>query len=1051
MSGKYTTTVVGIGASAGGIEALRGFFEHMPAGSGLAFIVLVHLAPDRRSELADIIGRWSSMPAAEACDGDELRPGRILVVPPGVIATLDGGRIRLCHVGAEIRRPILPIDALFESMATSLAEHAVGIVLSGTGRDGALGLRAIKARNGQTLAQGSFQGSLAGVDASAPQHHGMPDAAIATGAVDHIVPVEAMPACILALRALDATDQAPVSDALREARQPICEVLRTRVGHDFSRYKELSFMRRVQRRMLAIDLADPADYVARLETDREQVSLLFRDLLISVTSFFRDTETFAMVEHDVLPRLFHGKGRDDSIRLWIPGCATGEEAYSLAMLLREAMDRHPDGPGVQIFASDIDDQAIAFARAGRYPASLLNGLSPERVARFFDNAGAGHDGQRVVGREIRDLVTFSAHSLIRDPPFSRMDMVSCRNLLIYLDSSLQSDVVPIFHYALAPGGILLLGLSETLVRHERYFTPLDQANRVFIRRDGPRQSPRLAFSPPRRQADAVQPPAPPVDVKAARWKAINTANRRVLERFASAYVVTDALGEIVHYSTGTGKYLEPAAGAPSANLYETARRGWSAELRAVLRRCIEMGVAVEHERLFPAGDGAENEAVKLVVEPLSPTDADPLYLIVFVEIEPLILERAASQALPLGAAGLLAQLERENRDLREQLASISEEHGTALEELRSSNEELQSVNEEMQSANEEMQTSKEEIQSINEELNTVNNELSGKIGQLARVNADFKTLFESTKVATMLLDTALVIRSYTPEIATVYNLIPGDIGRPLTDIVSRLDYTTLTEDVAAVLATLQPMERRVGRKDASVWFLMRILPYSSPDRSIDGSLITFTDVTSLVRAEEHQRLLVDELNHRVRNMLTVVLSLAANTARRATSIEQFTQTFIGRVTALNKAYALVSDNGWQTVPLRELAIEELAPVMSDGGHDVVLDGPEILVAPRQALAIGMALHELTTNAVKHGALSVPEGKVRVQWSIRDHDGQERLTLEWIESGGPLVHPPTRRGFGVTLIERGLAHDLGGTVRVEFRPEGLLAQIEAPLAAATAPG
>ena len=510
-------------------------------------------------------------------------------------------------------------------------------------------------------------------------------------------------------------------------------------------------------------------------------------------------------------------------------------------------------------------------------------------------------------------------------------------------------------------------------------------------------------------------------------------------------MVVSAAGEVGHFSSHIGRFLEPPVGSPTTNLFDMARPGWALELRTALRRCVEIGRPVEQLCSVVAPGGENPVGVKLIVEPLPGSENNPLYLIAFVDADATQPSGDPASALNNpGANDATTQLERENRDLRERLQSTVEEYTTAIEELRSSNEELQSVNEELQSTNEELETSREEIQSVNEELNTVNAQLSAKLDQLDRSNSDLKNLFDSTNVATVFLDPFLIIRSFTPEIAKIYNLIPSDIGRPLTDIVSQLNYTTLRADVQAVLNTLQPLEKRVERRDHSAHYLMRILPYRSPDSSVDGSIITFVDVTNIVRSEEHQRLLVDELNHRVKNMLTVVISLATNTLRQSQTLEAFKEVFLGRIHALTAGYALLSRDNWSPIPLREILMEELQPFLSGEHANAVLTGPEVLVQSRTALALGMAVHELTTNAVKFGALSTPDGKVDLSWTVEENTDGPQLALKWVERNGPPVTPPARRGFGTTLIERAFAHDVGGEAEMKFLPEGVVATLRAPL-------
>ena len=954
--------VVGIGASAGGLDAFRSFFSAMPADSGLAFVVVLHLPANRRSLLAEILQRWTAMPVREVEDGDEIRPNTVYVPPPHAITTYKDGHLNVTTPPEDGPREFRPIDGFFDTLGAGLGEDAVGIVLSGTGSDGALGLKAIRACSGLTIAQ-SF-----GDDQSDNVQHfeGMPAGAIATGAVDLVSAVQDMPGHLIRLLGtkLEAPAHADGSVAgTEELRLRICNLLRQRIGHDFVNYKEKTFLRRVHRRMQVRDVATLARYADLLDEDTSEALMLFRDLLIRVTSFFRDSEAFDVIERVVVPRLFADRHADHTVRVWVPGCSTGEEAYSLAILLREHMDTLRGPPRVQIFATDIDEPAIGTARLGRYPSVLLDGLTPDRRERFFRQSDTGY----VVAKEIRDICTFSAHSLVRDPPFSRMDLVSCRNLLIYLDADLPAKVVPSFHYSLAPDGILILGISESTSRHEDLFTPLDKPARIFQRRNV--RSPQIHLA--KREARRLEHPE----------RSDQPEARAVTDEAASP------ARQAINDQPKASSFLRQAA--------DQAETGLTRLLRRVL----------------PSGKRVEG-SYETVSNALTAT--------------------------------------------REELQSITEEHETAVEELRSANEELHSVNEELQSTNEELETSKEEIQSVNEELHTVNAQLQDKVEELDRVNSDLKNLFDSTQIATVFLDRQLVVRSFTPAIATIYNLIPGDIGRPLTDIASRLRYDTLGQDAAAVLKSLAPMERQVTNADGSAHFIMRILPYRDSHSVVSGTLVTFLDVTSVIRAEQHQRLLVDELNHRVKNMLTVVVSLASQTLRRADDLDTFGEAFLGRVHALSGSYALLSRENWMSVSLRDVVDEEMRPFGGNDMQRVVLEGSDVQLTPSAALALSMAVHELATNAVKYGALSQPEGQVNVSWKLTAGEVAEAgapmkwLVLDWIEAGGPEVAPPTRNGFGTLLIQRGLSHELGGGATLDFQPGGLRARLCALLERVVSP-
>ncbi len=594
MSDNTPLCVVGIGASAGGIEAFRQFFVEMPADSGVALIVVLHLAPNRKSMLTEILARWTEMAVTEASDGQAVVANQVLVVPGGTVAKYLDGHLFLHRTPLASARETAPIDALFDSLAASLNEDAIGVVLSGTGHDGTLGLKAIRARGGLTLAQGE--------NGTAPEYAGMPESAVAADAVDLHVPVEQMAGHILAARKVRlaaARAAAQTTPDVERIRLAICDILRSRLGHDFSQYKQQTFMRRVLRRMQVLRLSTYDDYLDRITNDREQVLALFRDLLINVTSFFRDAATFEALKKTIIPRLFQDKDATGDLRIWVPGCATGEEAYSLAMLFREHMDTLSTLPKVQILASDIDEVAVATARAGRFPLTLLEGLSAERRSRFF----AESPGGAVVRQEIRDLCTFSVHSLVRDPPFSRIDLISCRNLLIYMNNDLQDRIIPIFHYALPPGGILILGVSETVARHERLFEPRERSTRIFVRRDGPAEMPQLYQLPidSRRSGKGATLASDP---KAHWQRAVEFASKRVLDRYAAPFVVVTAFGDVALFSSHTGRFLEPARGAPSSNLFDMARQGWGLELRAALRRCVETGQPVEQFRSIVTADGS---------------------------------------------------------------------------------------------------------------------------------------------------------------------------------------------------------------------------------------------------------------------------------------------------------------------------------------------------------------------------------------------------------------------------------------------------------------
>ena len=1019
--------IVGVGASAGGVEALEFLFKAMPSEPGMAFVVVTHLAPHRESMLPEILARDTPMPVLIAEHDQLVRPDHIYVAPADSVLQIENGRLRIRTVGEGRERT--PIDAFFASLAEDQAECAIGIVLSGAGSDGTLGIKAIKEHGGLTLAQAT--------DHSGPRHSSMPASAIASGLVDIAVPVETMPEQLIAyVRNFHILDkEIEKDDGAETTRAAICALLLDRTGHDFSGYKTRTFYRRIERRMQVLQIPSLSAYADRLGQDSGEVDTLFRDLLIGVTNFFRDAKAFESLEQVVIPRLFEGKGPSDMIRVWVPGCATGEEVYSLAIMLREQTEQTRSRVKVQIFATDIDEAALAAARAGRYPDTLLQGMSKQRLERFFTREVTTY----VINKAIRDICVFSSHSVVRDPPFSRVDLISCRNLLIYLNSELQGHVIPVFHYALKPHGFLFLGTSENISQHGDLFTSIDKKNRVFQRREDGAAIPHLPVVF-RRHGGAGG--------RSAETKQERTGlslrqfvEARVLEHFAPAHVVITRDGDIINYSARTGKYLEAPPGRPSRALMAMARKGLRLSLRSALHEAVESQRTAVRDNIELQGED-NTEFVRLTVEPLRDDDNETLYLVVFGDSA-----LAAKQESPAKRRKgktrdpHLEQLERELGDTRERLQSMAEEYDTAIEELKSGNEEMVSVNEELQSTNEELETSKEELQSVNEELQTVNHELTVKIDELDRASADLQNLYESTQIATVFLDRDMIIRSLTPALTGIFSLIPSDNGRPLTDIAHHLDYAELAQDIQQVFGSRAPLERRVKRRDGTAHYIMRALPYWTGSGKIEGAVVTFSDVTSLAQAEEQLRVLVDELNHRVKNMLTVIVSIAAQTLKGSTDATSFAKTFIDRLHAMARSHELLSREHWSDISLLDVVSQELEPYRLDRRDRVVIDGSPVSLTPKLALSLGLIIHEFGTNSAKYGSLSVTDGSLEVSWRLEKHS-ETYLILDWIERGGPPVGEPARHGFGLSLIEREVS-DLGGAAKLEFEAGGLRANLRVP--------
>ncbi len=1019
--------IVGIGASAGGIPAMEGFFRGMPDNPGAAFVIVTHLSPERESLLHEVVGRYTGMPVEVASEGTKVEIDHVYVMPSNAILTIADGHLQSTPQSAE-NRERKPIDVFLASLAEDQGEFAVAVVLSGGDGDGTLGAKAVKEHGGLTLAQAS--------DGSGPRNPDMPASAIASGVIDLAVPAEDMGAHIVAFtRSLGdlaglAGSQRTDDARLQQMRGEIYGVLQDHSGHDFSGYKTRTFMRRVVRRMQLLRVESVDSYVEILKTNPVEVKNLFNDLLINVTGFFRDADAFSTLGSDVIPRLFAGRAPGDPIRVWIPGCSTGEEVYSIAILMREQLDGMPSPPQVQIFATDIDEPALAIARAGRYPAQLLAGLSPERRERFFRTDGSSY----VVATDVRELCIFSPHSIVRDPPFSRMDLVSCRNLLIYLGQGIQSRVLPLFHYALKPGGYLFLGTSESIGPHGELFSPIDKKNRIFQSRALPTASRRLPALTGA-SLSALEGGTEQTPLRHASYPVRQAVEARVLERFSPAHVVIDGEGDIVYFSAGTGKYLEASQGTPSRQILTMVRKGLRPDLRSALREASSTRSAVTREDVIVRDDDDRTLPVRLTIEPLPARGAgEPLYLVIFESRAPI---PSSSKASDREAATDSADIERELRETRERLQSTIEEYETALEELKSSNEELVSVNEEAQSANEELEASKEELQSLNEELNTINVELTAKIEELDRANGDLRNLFESTRIATVFLDRNLVIRNFTPAASAVFNLRPADVGRPLTELANRLDYPELKQQIASVFSTGEMVEHKLTGDGEGRHFLVRLVPYRSDGGRTDGVVVTLVDITTLAEAEAHQQVLISELNHRVKNMLAVVISVANHTFQTNESPKRFTEALTGRLHAMARSYGLLSRSNWKEASVADLLQQEVEGL---GAARFRLSGPGVNLKPQQGLSLGMAVHELATNAAKYGALSKIDGSVDIRWEVEA--GQ--FKLEWDEKDGPAVDTPEREGFGLALVKGEIEYRLGGRVETSFDPDGLKVQISFPL-------
>ncbi|MDY9925388.1 chemotaxis protein CheB [Methanosarcina sp.] len=846
-SPKESFPVVGIGASAGGLAAFEAFFSAIPdnASLGMAFILVQHLDPNHKSILTDLIGRYTQMPVYEVKDGMVVQPDCIYVIPPNHDMVLEYGTLQLLKP-AEPRGHRLPIDLFFRSLAQNKQEMAIGIVLSGTGSDGTLGVQAIKTEGGMVMAQ-TLESS---------EYDGMPQSAIATGLVDYILAPAEMPAQLIAYVNQAFGKRPHVVVQAEDAMKKIFNLLRTRTGHDFSLYKQSTISRRIERRMAIQNIKSVDEYVHHLEQKPVEVEALFQDFLIGVTSFFRNPTAFDALQEKIIPNLFSGKHSDSTIRVWVPGCSTGEEAYSIGILLQEQMEMLKQIFKIQIFATDIDRRAIEKARSGVYPATISIDISPERLGRFFIRDSGGNYR---IQKNIRDMIVFSEQDIIKDPPFSKLDLLSCRNLLIYMDRDLQKKLVPLFNYALNPRGFLFLGPSETVGEFEGLFDTLDRKSKLYRKKGvSGGHLPIGTFIPPGLGSRATKrlPGKTPVESKPQLRELTEQA---MLQYYAPVSVLINRRGDILYLHGRTGMYLEPAPGEAGLSILKMAREGLRQELSTALHKAVTRKEPVFHSGLRVKTNG-DFTTVNLAVRPMtagSVAATEPnLFLITFEE--PTEWEKGGIGKTPSVDAGdsptevdvRILELTRELQIKEEHLKASNEELETSNEELKSSNEEMQSINEELQSTNEELETSKEELQSVNEELATVNTELEKKVADLSQAVGDMNNLMAGTGIGTIFVNHQLRILRFTPTVTQIINLIPTDVGRPVEHIVSNLSgYDHLVEDIKEVLDSLIPKDIEVQTKKG-IWYLLRIRPYRTLENVIKGAVITFTDITEMKQARE---------------------------------------------------------------------------------------------------------------------------------------------------------------------------------------------------------
>jgi len=842
---KEAFPIIGIGASAGGLEALEVFLKNIPEDSSMAVVIVQHLDPTRKDMMVELLQRITDLQVIQVTEHTIVQPKCIYVLPPNKDMSIFHKTLHLFEPVAP-RGLRLPIDFFFRSLADDQQERSIGVILSGMGTDGTLGLSAIKERGGVGFVQ----------EPTTAKFESMPISAIEAGLADVIAPAEELPQKIFAYlqhKPSLETSEPALTDKTQTSLEKVMILLRSKTGHDFSLYKKTTIHRRLERRMGIHQLDNMATYVRFLQENPQELELLYKELLIGVTNFFRDPEVWEQLQSEAIAELLTNSV-NQSLRAWVPGCATGEEAYTLAIVFKEMMERVKSAQDVtlQIFATDLSQEAIGKAREAIYPVNISADVSPGLLSKYFVQAENGFQ----VAKPIREMVIFAQQNIIMDPPFTKLDILSCRNLLIYMTPELQRKVIPLLHYSLNPGGFLLLGSAESVGSFTNLFEPLKGKSRIYRRLKSSVQFEPVEFPSPH------APTLPQSSLKPAVNLQLLT-DQLILKRFAPASILVNNKGDILYISGRTGKYLEPATGKANWNIFAMVREGLSYALNSTFQKAVQKKEAVTVKNAVVKTNGG-TQTVNIIVQPIEePEPLSGMVLIVFTEVAESRKDKLrVKTGHEVVYSDQVSDLKEELRQAHLELKNIREEMQASQEKLSSANEELQSTNEELQSTNEELTTSKEEMQSLNEELQTVNHEQQAKVVELYQTNNDMKNLLESTDIATLFLDSTLRIRRFTAKAAKIIKLIPGDAGRLITDIVSDLDYPELADDAREVLRTLSFKEKSVSATGGR-WFTVRIMPYRTLEDKIDGLVITFIDITTSKNLEVALRQIQTDLEKRM--------------------------------------------------------------------------------------------------------------------------------------------------------------------------------------------